>query len=502
MADSKFLMGRTITRDEFQQMKAAMSGEQGRQMAEAMSAMENAFGGEQGPVETKILAVPFPAAVSEKEARTALERVRYGYADTWFGKLKIEVDLFWVPNSELVKIAVEWGVESGESRFDEKQLTYTGEIACPDGEEAAVVNSLRATAKISTATGVKELVFKAADIGKNRDGWTLVSLEKNNLSLRRPAGTDDAVIAGFDSAGRRLDWSSTGTQVVHASGKQLWDLEWDDLTEDKLTSIYTASYHGFPTEVRVAIPTARAEASVPLTVVLAPKSGEPPAGVRFARARTPKFADLTETQVREQTVVRFSRNQASMEKDQPTVKLHLPPCDNSAYATVVFEEFQLSGESDFAGFETVNGGTDFATYSASRRFTAEGGDMAFPGLKRIRGAATVRYPRRVQVIRAKKGVAGPLTIEIDNVRVAVSYDPEKAPGLEEGTESFLPDDLDRIVARHESGLYLRRLPFQGMHSTEEGMRREYEFWGTPSEVEVRLPSDYVEFTVEIDVKVE
>lgn len=501
MSDSKFLMGRTVTRAEFEQMKAAMSGEQGKQMAEAMVAMESAFGGGDGPVETRYLDVPFPAAVPEKDARAAMELVRYGYADSWFDKLKVEIDLFWIPNPELVKVAVDWGQKLPEEpRFDEKQLVHTSEIPCPEGEEAKIAGALKPKATISTATGVKVLVFKAADVGKDRDGWSLTLLDRNNISLKRPAGADEAVVAAFDASGRRLDWSSTGSTVAHASGKPVWELEWDDLTEDKFTRTYTASYHGFPAEVRVAVPTSRVEVAAPLTVVLAPKTGGgPPAGARFARARDVKFAELTEKQVREQTVVRFSRNQAEMEKGQPTVKLQLPACDNSAYATLEFEDFELPGCS---GFETVNGGTDFTTYAATRRFTAEDGTMDFPKLKRIKGAVKVRYPRRVQVLRGKKGAVGPVTIEVKGVRVGVSYDPEKAPGLEENVESFMPDDLERVVARHESGHALRRLPFQGMHSTEKGMRREYEFWGTPAEVEVRLPSDYVEFRVPIDVKVE
>lgn len=508
MSDSKHLMGRDITRAEFEQMKQAMAGMAPEQIAQMMNAMENAFGGGgEGEPEPATLDVPFPADLDEARVRAAMGHVRHGYGKSWFDKLKIDVELFWIPNPETLKVTIDWpdGPAPAEpGSLDTRSLVYSCEIECPEEELAAMAASLRPTLRLSTASAVKTLVFTAADVGKSRDGWTLVALDRGAVSVRRPPGAEDAILGGFDASGRRLDWSGTGTQVEHSSGKPLWELEWDDLTEDRLSTVMSATFRGRPTVIRVAVPVARVEASLPLKVVMEPKTGEgAPEGYRLAPGRAPRFEEFTEDGARERTLVRFSRNQAMMERGQPTVSLRLPDAGNSAYATVEFSEFVLEGDAGaIEGFELVDGGRDHAAHAENRRFTGPDGAMEFPGLRRIRGSARVKYPLRVDVFRGRRGKAGPVELNVLDGTVAVSYDPEAVTGLDADTASFLPDDLERIVARHVSGMLLQRLPFQGYHSTESGVRREFRFWGEPHEVEVRIPSDYVEFEVPIDVKVE
>jgi hypothetical protein len=205
----------------------------------------------------------------------------------------------------------------------------------------------------------------------------------------------------------------------------------------------------------------------------------------------PDFIDLTAEQLKEQLEVVSSRCYAVYGFNNPEVRIHLPRCDNSVYASVEFSEPRLLDASGIeVPYELERGIYDHDTHSDEIRFAPVdvGQTVEFA---RAEGSITLRYPIRMRTVAIRAGASAPagLTVTIDGPFVSWS-DPEEV--LPEAA-SFT--SVEQFRAVDAAGRRLEQNPWKGF-SMQGGVSFDtYAFWGEVAELRIDVVEEWAELEI-------
>jgi len=205
----------------------------------------------------------------------------------------------------------------------------------------------------------------------------------------------------------------------------------------------------------------------------------------------PVFTVLTADQLKQQLKVVSSRSFALRGFNSPEVQIHLPPCDNSVYASVEFSPAHLrDADGNEVRHEFVRGIYDHDTHSDEIRFAHLDSDKPVE-FARVEGTITVRFPLRIRTAGIEPGGVAPagLTLTIDGPFVSW-IDPEKS--LPDAA-SFTP--IEQFRAVDKSGRRLEQNTWRGS-SMRGGLTTEkYAYWGEVAQVRLDVVDEWATFDI-------
>ncbi len=205
----------------------------------------------------------------------------------------------------------------------------------------------------------------------------------------------------------------------------------------------------------------------------------------------PEFVDFTVEQLKLQLKVVSSRSYAVFGFNNSEVQIHLPPCDNSIYASVEFSPARLrDSEGNEVQFERERGIYDHDTHHDEVRFVPVEGKSPVE-FDRVEGTVNVRYPIRMRTVAIQAGDAAPLgmTLNMDGPFVVWS-DPQV---LLPEAASFTP--VEQFRAFDASGRRLERNSWEGF-SMRGGVTTEtYAYWGEAAEVRLDVVEEWSDLEI-------
>lgn len=480
-AEKKIVGGQEITRKQFLLLKAAMAAG-GEQAFESLKGLE-----EPEPSAPRYSPTSLPQEVDEAELRKALSYVRFAYSEAWFDTVRFEIDFSFVPNRETVRAELSWeGRDAVPTRLDSDQGVLSFELPCGKDHVDELLRSLHGHLTLSAAGAFDRIVFTSSEVGTEKSGYLLRELAGNRVAIQLPDGAPHGIIAALDASGHRLAWNSTGQDTFHKDGRKLWDLDWDELKDEDLVATYQAAFCGRVAQVQIHVPRSRVEIRNPVVVVPERKPEGEVVGTRFRPIEKSRFRDLSAEEVRSGVSIQVRTD------PDPVVEVRLPDVDNSAYADVVVKVERAVDDRK----QVVND-VKFSLTRYSDRCEFHLSEPN-PELRRIVAQVEILYPRKVETVSPPRdGVR----VTLKGPEIGVSWDPSEFPLLEEMFSSLKSPALQPLLAYHESGYLLVRLPSTSYQSRNSETTVKTAFWGDVHRVELRIPAECVSIrrTIEMEI---
>lgn len=194
---------------------------------------------------------------------------------------------------------------------------------------------------------------------------------------------------------------------------------------------------------------------------------------KYVEGAKPVFRAFSEAQLRSEIRIVPARSYAMFGYNTPEVRIQLPRCANSAYASIEFGTATLlDAKGAEVPFELEEGGYEASKYSDEIRFSPKEGEgiLAFA---QVRGHVKVKYPLSVTTLSATKAKPGPaaLAVKLDGPFVAFAEEEAKLPdaAFSELHPARAYDAAGRQLEAFsysesgydDSGAYLKRMAFCG-----------------------------------------
>jgi hypothetical protein len=523
----KMLLGRPITREQFEQLDEALA---------AMGAFQQAFnpGGEASwEVLPRYASVPAPEDVAEREALAALGAVRTFSLSPWFGRLRASADFRAVPNFPLVQVDLQWKeVRDAKNRKvaflapldasgkpDEKgAVGFEVELA----QETELPETLAkwkgsAVATVKVPVRFQRVSFTAADVGQVKEGITLQAWKGGLVKLDDARGRlAQAELVGLAAQGKRLSRSSYSSEqpeereLLEKLAKTKWE-EVPAVVEPPASQrvLVSATFNGEPARLDVYLVEKTVERKLPIK--LAPgASGSAPAGQPVAAPARALCGEVSEAALRKQVRVFASRTTAMMGYGRPEIAVQFPACDNSLFSEVEFTGLKyLDGagkplpgevEAESSGFMADAYGQELRLSPKVAEGQEERPDAAFRELARVEGVLKLGFPKvRVLSLSRKAPEAEGAALTLKGNKVTVRLPTTMEGMLAKG--SFLPEHLEELTAYDAKGRLLKRdttsvsSSFSGEH-----VELTVPFFGKPERVDILLVEDRVQVDLPFALK--
>ena len=217
--------------------------------------------------------------------------------------------------------------------------------------------------------------------------------------------------------------------------------------------------------------------------------------LRYDKHAEPVFTKVDPESLRKSIEVAAGRSFAVFGYNTPSVIVHLPATDNSAYAKVEFPDAKpLGKDGKVLPHEIENGLYDSDTHATQIRFVAPDRKDLVP-LVRATGRVTIHYPVAMHTTAVRNSPqAADLGIAIDGPYVTYS---EKALGL---TDAAAFTGIEPLRAYDASGKRLER--YEGFQRTEfknEVSKRTVAFWGPVASVRFDTVDGWSDLEIPFDL---
>ncbi|MHB0936192.1 MAG: hypothetical protein ACYC6A_07350 [Armatimonadota bacterium] len=438
---------------------------------------------------------PVPADIDGEKITSALAEMKDGLfflRNISIGDyVEVEFDAHLVPNGSYARLDCAW----------EKLITTDGKnIIRPPTRQEIENNRWRVNpriyitereAKPAFAQGkvtvrvpcaFARLEFAANEVGVTKEAAPMAVTLKGCsdftaiLQIERTAGEEPIVILR-DVAGQRLKLYSTGKTTIQQK------------------PLLSYGMHGTIAKVEIWYPTQFVSETLDVTATTMPTVMRVEAPVintpRYAPATAlPEGTAIDQATLEAQTSVTVARHTGAMGFNAPVIAVKLPPAANSHFVRVDFSQAKLYAADGAA----ITGRKAFQEYDAAA--CTQG--MRFEGVKdfaRAAGSVTIRYPGRLSTVTLTpaQSQAGALTVEFHGAILAFAGLPDV------DYPAIAADEFPCILVYDADGRRLKRIPYSGSEVRNTVPWKKFAFWGTPAEVRVVVPDNWLTLTLPFEM---
>lgn len=427
---------------------------------------------------TEDFSAPINVSKDEMNARlkSAKDSLFFLDSDTHFGRAKVEIDSFLLPNMQYAKMSFTWtkllSVDGAnllrQPTAKELQASNPHDPRIYSTDDMVDLDSATGSVQLQIPIKFAHITFAAADINATRQDTpltaTLVSCKEDTCSLKLEGkfNPDDVIIILRDAAGKQLTMEDAGSSQDN---------------DGSISVEQTVS--GRIAKIEVFIPTEYAVNTLDIVATASPKT----VGVKNINVKVMRFLPNMPTVKGTEYNLDTLKTQVSIapqreeygERNTPMLVVKLPSTLNSAYAAVDFGKPQLLDANGKAViYEPEESGLDIESFTHEFRFTQLKKTFSF-----ATGTVHLRYPAQLKIVTLTPGqpVNGDVQARFDGAKVKIVA--KDCPD-----NDFLPENFACVRAFDASGHQLKQLNYGGSETIDNVEWTEYAFWGKPAEVHI------------------
>ena len=328
-------------------------------------------------VEYNLTPLPRDLSKDQIEQGWALLAQAFFMADRWKDKLRVEGDLFLMPNYEWMEIEAQWtsapapphgnilrpptDEEAKDDRIFHQQKIregqYQGHLYLTATDQAVQPASGQGTMRIRVPTRFDQVVLDCDQAGTHRrDGQLdviLISCDKEVALVRVrqdfKGNKPDVKVIPMSATGRRLPTALASPMLLFPGGRTLAEVSFAEFrqgpTDEEEIKIVAQGRIG---QVRVVQPTAWAERSFEVKATAMPEAQEGlkiTAPFRFvSEPYEPDYATLSVDRLRAAATVSMGLQQPTRVQWGPELVVRLPEVANSMFARIRLTSIRLVDE--------------------------------------------------------------------------------------------------------------------------------------------------------------